>query len=151
MNIINNPLFKICGILLIIYFALFHNKKSQDSLGNRVSLQNIKNNIDNIQDKTVDIKRKLEKIKRLDKITASCGDLVIINSDKIDQYNKIINSDNNLKIALDNSNKLTRSIIGMQEGEEKIFLSNNNQSNKQKVTLLKIKNKNDEKIRQNCP
>lgn len=44
MSFLKNPLFKIAGVLLILYFALFANKKNPESLGNRLSSENIKKN-----------------------------------------------------------------------------------------------------------
>lgn len=49
MNLIKNPLIKIVGIAFIVYFALFYNSENKNSLRNRLTVNQIKNNINNIQ------------------------------------------------------------------------------------------------------
>lgn len=44
-NLLKNPLIKIVGILLVLYFGLFANKENPNSLGNRVTTDKIKENI----------------------------------------------------------------------------------------------------------
>ena len=61
MKIINNPLFKITGILLILYLALFQDNKNKENLRNRLSEQKIKDNLSYIKDRTIYIKQNIKK------------------------------------------------------------------------------------------
>lgn len=51
MKLLENPLIKVVGICVIIYFALFHNKNNPQSLGNRFSSQQIKKDLNDMQEK----------------------------------------------------------------------------------------------------
>jgi len=50
-ELLRNPLIKTVGIVLILYFALFANKHNPDSLGNRLSPEQIKQSIGEVKDK----------------------------------------------------------------------------------------------------
>jgi len=50
-ELLKNPLIKFVGIGLIIYFGLFANKQSPNSLGNRISSEKIKQTFDEAQEK----------------------------------------------------------------------------------------------------
>ncbi len=52
MEVLRRPLVKIIGLMLVIYFGLFSNKKDPDSLGNRLSSQNIKESFGEIHEKS---------------------------------------------------------------------------------------------------
>ncbi len=52
MRILENSLFKIIAIVAIIYFGLFANKQSPESLGNRLSTEKIKKNLGEAQEKS---------------------------------------------------------------------------------------------------
>ncbi len=52
MRILENPLFKIIAIVAIVYFGLFANKQSPESLGNRLSSEKIKKNLSEAQEKS---------------------------------------------------------------------------------------------------
>jgi hypothetical protein len=51
MKLLQNPLIKIIGVLVIIYFGLFANKKNPDSLGNRLSMKKVKEHFSDIGEK----------------------------------------------------------------------------------------------------
>jgi hypothetical protein len=51
-KILKNPIVKWAGIILIIYFALFANKKSPQSLGNRLSKENVEKNLNQMKEKS---------------------------------------------------------------------------------------------------
>lgn len=65
-KIISNPLFKIVGIGLILYFGLFSNKYDNRSLRNRFSSDNIKKSVDEIAKQKEFIDKKLETAKKLE-------------------------------------------------------------------------------------
>ncbi len=52
-NITKYPIFKIIGIIAIIYFALFYNKSSPNSLGQRLSYDNIKSDLKQAGNQTI--------------------------------------------------------------------------------------------------
>ncbi len=45
-NILRNPLVKIIGTIIILYYALFYNNKNPESVANRFSSDSIHKNID---------------------------------------------------------------------------------------------------------
>lgn len=51
-EILRNPLIKLIGIGLILYFALFANTENPKSLGNRLSSEEIKKDLNNAKDKS---------------------------------------------------------------------------------------------------
>lgn len=51
MKLLQNPLIKLIGIVAIIYFALFADKRNPASLGNRVSLERVKENLGEMEEK----------------------------------------------------------------------------------------------------
>lgn len=67
INITKNPFIKISGIILIIYFALFYNKTNPNSLGNRFSPDNIKNNLREANEKTLFIMNHVNRAQQIDK------------------------------------------------------------------------------------
>ena len=68
MKLINNPLFRIIGITIIIYFALFHNKENKNSLRNRLSSERIKANAEYIKNQGIYIKENLDKAKEYERL-----------------------------------------------------------------------------------
>ena len=64
-DLIRNPIFKIVGIGLILYFALFANKHDNRSLRKRYSADNIKKSIGRAVEQKKDIEQKLEKAKKI--------------------------------------------------------------------------------------
>jgi hypothetical protein len=67
-NLIKNPLFKIIGIILIIYFALFDNKENPQSLANRLSVKQLQQNASEVKEKTHFILYNLQNAKEAQKI-----------------------------------------------------------------------------------
>jgi hypothetical protein len=51
-TIINNPLFKIAGIGLIVYYGLFSDKSTPESLGNRLSSKNLEKDFNEVKEKS---------------------------------------------------------------------------------------------------
>ncbi len=50
-EILRNPIVKVVGIAAVLYFGLFSNKDNPESLGNRLSPDQIKKNLSEVQDK----------------------------------------------------------------------------------------------------
>ncbi len=66
-RLIHNPIFRICGIGVILYYGLFQNKYDVDSLGNRLAPEKIKANLSDMSNKgsyIVDNVRKAEELKK---------------------------------------------------------------------------------------
>jgi len=63
-DLVKNPLFKLVGIILILYFALFSNKSDKRSLGNRYSTQNIKKSIGEAVKQKKEIEEKIRDAKK---------------------------------------------------------------------------------------
>jgi FtsZ-interacting cell division protein ZipA len=70
-KIINNPIFRICGIIAILYYGLFQNKSNPESLGNRLSPERIKSNLSDISEKSVYIIQNVGKAQELQKANAA--------------------------------------------------------------------------------
>ena len=70
-ELVKNPFFKWIGIALILYFALFSNKEDPNSLGNRMSPQNIKKDLGDIKEKSQFI---ITNIKAVQDINVGKGD-----------------------------------------------------------------------------
>ncbi len=51
-ELLKNPIIRTIGVFIIIYFGLFHNKKDPESLGNRLSSENIKKNFSEAGEKS---------------------------------------------------------------------------------------------------
>lgn len=51
MNLLKNPLIKIIGICVVLYFALFANKNNPQSLGNRFSSERIVKDLGDLEEK----------------------------------------------------------------------------------------------------
>ncbi len=69
IELLRNPFLKIAGLGLILYFGLFHNKESPESLGNRLSKENVKKNFDQIQEKAKFISSNLKMAQKVSKGT----------------------------------------------------------------------------------
>jgi hypothetical protein len=67
MNLVNNPIFKLVGIGVIIYFALFHDTSKKENLRNRLSSEKIKKNLIHARDKATYIKESYDKSKEYDR------------------------------------------------------------------------------------
>jgi hypothetical protein len=51
-DLMRNPIFKVIGIVVILYIALFSNKHDPESLGNRLSVDQIKQDIEDAKKKS---------------------------------------------------------------------------------------------------
>jgi hypothetical protein len=66
-SIIKNPIFRICGIVVILYYGLFQNKHDPDSLNNRLAPTKIKSNLSEISEKSVYIIQNVKKAEEAQK------------------------------------------------------------------------------------
>ena len=67
IKIIRNPIFRICGIVAILYYGLFQNKYETDSLNNRLAPERIKSNLSEISNKSVHIIHNVRKAEEIQK------------------------------------------------------------------------------------
>ena len=51
MRLLKNPIVRSCGVAAVLYFALFANKENPESLGNRLSADNVKKNLGDMKEK----------------------------------------------------------------------------------------------------
>jgi hypothetical protein len=51
-DLLRNPFVKITGVVLVLYFALFANTENPNSLGNRLSSDNVKQDLSEIKEKS---------------------------------------------------------------------------------------------------
>lgn len=65
MELLRRPLIKIIGLILVVYFGLFSNKEDPDSLGNRLSSQNIKERFGEIHEKSNFIIANIDKANKM--------------------------------------------------------------------------------------
>ena len=124
MNIVNNPLIKIVGIILIIYFALFHDTKHKENLRNRLSKEKLKDNASYVENTAISAINNLNKVseynknmaatKVVDVVKVKCGDEVIINYVK--SGNNLVVTKNDYNLVIDDS-LLSKGLIGMKVGE----------------------------------
>jgi hypothetical protein len=134
-ELLKNPLIKWAGMLLILYFALFNNEQNPRSLGNRVSAENIKNNISEATKQGSFIISNVKMVKKTmqhpemltdQKYTTFSHNDVVVGSgekeaacgDEATISYTIINS-NNLQLDFANADKI---IIG--SGQENFFEAN---------------------------
>ncbi len=64
-KLIHNPIFRIIGIMAVLYYGLFHNRQKPESLGNRLSPEIIKANLSEVSSKSVDIITNLQKAEKI--------------------------------------------------------------------------------------
>ncbi len=70
-KLIRNPIFRIVGVAVILYYGLFYNKSLPDSLGNRLAPDKIKDNLVEISSKSINI---IANVKKADEIKKSLAD-----------------------------------------------------------------------------
>ena len=63
LNILRNPVIKIIGTILVLYYALFHNNKNPESMANRFSSTNIQKNVAAAKQNSVSIIHNIERAK----------------------------------------------------------------------------------------
>ena len=134
-HLLRNPLVKICGAAVIIYFALFANKHNPDSLGNRLSSENLKKNFHEARKQTRFIIKNVEAAKEYQKQQENidyatkkiaCNDVVYLNY-SIYQGQQRIHTANNSKFVIGSKSNwdIEQKIIGLKKGDEiNIPLSN---------------------------
>ena len=137
-NLLQNPFIKICGIGIIIYFALFANKHNPDSLGNRLSSENLKKNFHEAKKQTRFIMKNVEAAKEYKKQQENidyttkkiaCNDVVYLNY-SIYQGEQRLHTANNSKFIIGSKTNwdIEQKIMGLKKGDEiKIPLVNSTQ------------------------
>ncbi len=141
--IIKNPIFKIVGVSAVLYFALFANKYDPESLGNRLSSENIKKNLDEAQTKTKFIATNIRAAKEYQAeqkkiiaanmarlsiqdievgksdIVAMCGDIAEITYGLYSANNEQIEIFNSVKFTIGEINQnaiVQKNVSGMKQG-----------------------------------
>ncbi len=66
-KLIRNPIFRIVGAMLILYYGLLNNKNQPNSLANRLAPEKIMNNLSEASSKSIDIIDNLNKAEALKK------------------------------------------------------------------------------------
>jgi hypothetical protein len=69
-KIVKNPIFRICGIIIILYYALFKNQHDPDALNKRLAPEHIKSNLSEISEKSVYIIHNIKKAEEIKKSAA---------------------------------------------------------------------------------
>ncbi|MFT5703296.1 MAG: hypothetical protein ACJAZX_000957 [Rickettsiales bacterium] len=70
-QLIRNPVFRVVGILVILYYGLFYNKNHPDSLGNRFTPTKITSDIKEVSTKSFEIIANVRKAEELSKKEAN--------------------------------------------------------------------------------
>ncbi len=165
-----NPFVKIIGIGAIIYFGMFYDIDHPDSLGNRLSTNNIKKNFNEAQEKVNEITKKIEIAKqnnqeisqersfsalRFEKVLIGtgnnfikCGDEVDIIYKFYDNKNKILDMSNGIQInAFQDNGDLILNLIAQNMTDLKMgaiirtkFLGKYIEADEKIKKLLKIAN-----------
>ncbi len=160
------PLVKIIATIVILYFGLFYNKSDPASLGSRLSSQNIKRNLNEIQEQgkfiAVNItaakelhKKKSEELNSakindiatqenapegdLDNEVSACSDEVEIAYKLFDSSNKLIESSEHQMVIIGRKKSwpLEKNIIGMKIGQSKtIEISDDLKKSDKKLSSL---------------
>ncbi|MES2677321.1 MAG: hypothetical protein V4612_03280 [Pseudomonadota bacterium] len=66
-KLISNPIFRIIGIGIILYYGLLYNKNHPDSLGNRLAPEKVKSDLNEISSKSVNILANIKKAEDIKK------------------------------------------------------------------------------------
>ncbi len=75
LNLLRNPLVKILGLCAVFYFGLLANKKDPESLGNRLSKENINRNIDEVKYRGQYIMENIKNVKKVEAGEISADEL----------------------------------------------------------------------------
>ena len=117
---LKNPFVKIIGVGAIIYFGMFYNNDHPDSLRKRLSVDNVKKNLNEVQQKVGDISQTIEIAKQNNQQISiernfselKCGDEVNIVYKFYDDQNKILGmSDGSQIIAFQSNEDLILNLI----------------------------------------
>ena len=151
-RVLKNPLIKLCGAVVIIYLGLFANKDNPESLGNRLSSENLQKNFGEVKEKSKFIAYNVNSAKKIseeansndnsDESLANCGDTVITNYE-IYEADKNIHRTANKKFTLGSKEDfpVEQGIIGMKVGEIKdIKLLDAQNSNQEILSMPELKN-----------
>lgn len=99
--IFKNPIIRAIGVGLVLYFALFYKKDNPESLGNRFSSENIRDNIKQINQKGSSIVNGIALAKNQEATLKRGGLLNNINSvDQVNQ-NSQVDQDSNAKLGVE--------------------------------------------------
>ncbi|MES2961735.1 MAG: hypothetical protein V4694_05065 [Pseudomonadota bacterium] len=172
-KLLRNPIIKIIGISIILYYGLFANKEKPGSLGNRFSSEQIKKDFSEVREKTVFIAanvklaREIAKEKEAEKKAAatnpalqisvkdleegdgetiSCGDSAYINYGIYTKDGRQLEFKENQILVIGNKSNwlLEKNIIGMkQAGSRYINIPQGSQVNDAKITEYLKSNKSD--------
>jgi hypothetical protein len=167
-QLLSNPLIKFIGVAAIIYFGLFANKKSPDSLGNRLSSENIKKNFSEAEEKAKFIatnvkiaqnieaerKAKLQKVGtensqiKSNQDSISCGDIAETSYTIYDKNDKKIQfvAKEKFNVGAKKDPLIEKNVVGMKQSETKIIEVSKLSSDDQKLSDLLKSNKSDLKI-----
>jgi hypothetical protein len=80
MKLLQNPFLKFIGVVAVIYFALFANKKNPESLGNRVSISKVKEHIGEIEEKGRFIATNVKAAREYSKMKATQPEVALENN-----------------------------------------------------------------------
>jgi hypothetical protein len=172
-KMLRNPIIKIIGISVILYYGLFANKEKPGSLGNRFSSEQIKKDFSEVSEKTVFIAtnvklaREIAKEKEAEKKAIatnpalqvsvkdleegigeaiSCGDSAYINYGIHTRDGRQLEFKENQILIIGNKSNwlLEKNIIGMkQAGSRYINIPQGSQVNDSKITEYLKSNKSD--------
>lgn len=143
-ELLKNPIFKLVGVSLVIYFGLFHDTRNPESLGNVVSPQNLKSEISDVKEKgqfiissvhlanqlaqnqnnaqLLDSPKNLKTVIKDKKVgegeELSCGDEAIFKYSVYDKKNKMIQIFNSRKFTLEKNKEhiINNETLGMKVG-----------------------------------
>ncbi|MBU6338418.1 MAG: hypothetical protein KGQ36_00370 [Rickettsiales bacterium] len=126
-EILKNPLVKIGAIAVILYLALFSDKKNPDSLRNRLSKDKIEKNLHEAGSKSKFIITNVGAAKKVAAENTKMGDVIIECGDEVITDYSIYNNDK--KLYTEKNKKFTigskidtvieKNIMGMKIGETK--------------------------------
>jgi hypothetical protein len=163
LQLLSNPVIIGVGVALVLYFALFANKKNPESLGNRLSAEKVKKNFNEVQEKgrfiatNVKMAKTMAKEKAMQSETKSqvdysrkseegdkisCGDEVEISYGIYAKDGQQLEFFNLQKLLIGSKKNwlIEKNIIGMKRGEiNSINIPQNFQSEDKKLAeLLKL-------------
>jgi hypothetical protein len=150
-KVVKHPLIKIVGISLILYFALLSNKKNPDSLGNRLTAENIKKNLSQASNKVQFISTNLALARELEEkrnatenniVRLSCGDVAKISYGIYNKAGRQLEfiEETNITIHKDTHHLLEKHAIGLEEGKTKVVALNIAPDTQEPENLIKYKN-----------
>ena len=70
-KLIRNPLFRIIGVTVVLYYGLLHDNHHPDSLGNRLAPEKVKSNLSEMSSQSIYI---IDNIKKAEEIKKALAD-----------------------------------------------------------------------------